>query len=257
MAGMRFALPLLSLLVLTGAAARLRVSDGLSGCGLYLCDDGYVAEHADELQAAGGSTPAVRDSLAGLLERDPANPLLWADLGSVYSQQAPATARYCFDRAVAIGGASTDVLVYAGDFYLEHGSRREAYRCFSRTLALSNEYDEAIFARYEGHDLPAAEVLQFGLPVDARAAQAYLRFLLRPETESRAALAWEWLLATSWPPGPRRTRTSSFSSSASSCSRQSGLGLRKPPARPASAVRNSPSMEVLSSARTPVRSAGD
>ena len=102
---MRVFLPVLSLLVMAGAGARLYVSKlDLTACRYFLCDERSVVYDTYTEQSKSKRPQSSFISIyADLLVRDPAEPMRWADLGSVLSGTDKAKARYCFDRAAAMG----------------------------------------------------------------------------------------------------------------------------------------------------------
>ena len=195
---MRVFVPVLSLLVMAGSGARLYVSKlDLTACRYFLCDERSVvyATYTEQSKSNHPKSASFIRIYSDLLVRDPAEPMRWADLGWVLSGSDQAKARYCFDRAAAMGRSSADVQMYAGEFYLEQGDRKRSLACFSRILRVTRSFDEAIFSRYEARGTPVKDVLDGGVPDELEAAHAYLRYVMRPDTVKDAAEVWRWMTA--------------------------------------------------------------
>jgi hypothetical protein len=199
---MRFALWILSLALAAGSGCELYLTSFLpthaervpAGCAAYLCEEDAVIRGAYDQQASGApeSIRAAAAALAGVLERNPAEPMRWADAGSAWSDGGdPDKAQYAFARALELGLHSTDVLIYAGDYYLRQGNRARGLEILNRTLTLASNYDEAIFSRYQA--VPIREALDRGVPAEIRPAQSYLRYLMREASADSARELWRWM----------------------------------------------------------------
>jgi hypothetical protein len=79
------------------------------------------------------------------------------------------------------------------------GATPEALGYAGRVLALVPDYDRVIFSTYSRFEVNDTDILQYGIPNDRRAAQAYFRYALSgagSQTASSAILRdkmWTWL----------------------------------------------------------------
>jgi O-antigen ligase/tetratricopeptide (TPR) repeat protein len=134
------------------------------------------------------------ENLVEYLQRDPANPSRWEDLGAGLQKSGRIdAARYCLFRAVALAPNSPPTLAHAARFEFEQRERRTALDLVSRSLRAGDAFDEEVFSALEERRVPVADVLEFGLP-DRRSAQAYLRRLFKNDRVDDAQQAWEWIV---------------------------------------------------------------
>ena len=120
------------------------------------------------------------------LRRDPASPYRWCDYGEALlaAGDQERAARAVF-RGVQMGPAVAPVLMRAVNFARRVGDAGGALQHGRQLLALTPDYDDAIFTAWDRMELPAAALLVSGLP-DRRSAQSYLRHSLAPTT-------WRWI----------------------------------------------------------------
>jgi cytochrome c-type biogenesis protein CcmH/NrfG len=147
----------------SGAGLLVDRGDGL--CRTLVCS-------ADEASGAGRDmlTEDHRGALALFQEavrRDPGSARRWCDLGDALVMNGDlARGRYCFARAYELGSGSAAVVARVAQFHFGAGDTRRGLAFGSRLLKLMRAYDEAIFQAYDWAGLPAAEVLERGLPLD-------------------------------------------------------------------------------------------
>lgn len=201
---MRIGLLAISLAGLTGAGAELFVAARLesdaekqqTACRWDLCDERVVTDSAYHLQLQGDRGP-VRSAvgiLRGVVARDPGSAQRWIDLGDALAQGGSVgEAGSCFARGLELGKTSADVVLAAGHFYLRYGERIKGLRYLAQTLAFTSRFDDAVFSYFTAEKVPVAEVLQYGMPEERRAAQAYLRSLMGPGAVPEAEAVWDWV----------------------------------------------------------------
>jgi hypothetical protein len=104
-----------------------------------------------------------------------------------------ARGRYCFARAYELGAGSASVVARVAQFHFGAGDTRRAMDFGSRLLNLTRAYDGAIFQAYDWAGLPAAEVLDRGLPLEKSIGQSWFRHVLERGAVDDAGAAWAWL----------------------------------------------------------------
>jgi tetratricopeptide (TPR) repeat protein len=134
--------------------------------------------------------------LSEAVRRDPAEPGRWCDLADAMLKAGRADeARRYMSTALELGARIPTVYQRAANVSFAIGDTNQAMAHASRVLALTSAYDDAVFGEYLQRRLPLAAVLAGGLPREPRAFQEFLRFLIRNENDSDAAVAWRELLA--------------------------------------------------------------
>jgi hypothetical protein len=178
-----------------GIVADQTASDALRErlCGLILCG-------ADESSAAARDR-LTEDPAAALrlfevaLAGDPASPYRWCDLGDALVVAGDLDrARFSFTRALELGTNLPPVLLRVADFDFGVEERQEALASAARILRLTSEYDGAVFQSYDWANLPAAEILDRGLPPGKRAAQAWFQHALESRPAADADAGWTRLM---------------------------------------------------------------
>lgn len=169
-------------------------------CRLWGCWNEAVVEDAyrDFLGGSANSTEFSAD-LIQALAHDPASSYRWCDVGeSLLAAGDQDKSAYCMRRAIALGPTSAPVLLRAANFYFQIGHDSEALELLSRVLTLTPEYDPIVFSDFARFGGGIGQVLQFGLPCDVRAAQAFFRHLIgnRPDAGDTRK-TWEWMTARS------------------------------------------------------------
>jgi tetratricopeptide (TPR) repeat protein len=153
---------------------------------------------ADAASAAGRDMltedcPGALALFQAAVTRDPASAQRWCDLGDALVMNGDiARGQYCFAHAYELGAGSAAVVARVAQFYFGVGDTRRALDFGSRLLRLTRAYDEAIFQAYDW--LPAAEVLERGLPLDKSMGQSWFRRALERGAVDDAGGAWAWLL---------------------------------------------------------------
>jgi hypothetical protein len=128
------------------------------------------------------------------LRNDPASAFRWCDLGeALLDARREREARFCFARATELGPKLPSVRMRVANFHFRAGESRDALRLLSGVLKEMSQYDAVIFSLYARFGGGADEVLTYGIPEDRRAAQAYLRYLMRHRNSEGARKAWAWL----------------------------------------------------------------
>ena len=166
----------------------------------YLCADERLVEWAQEHSWQGGPESLERAASAyeELLRRDPASPFRWADLGDALMQAGDEErARYCHDRAIALGPHSPPILLRAAHFYYRVDEQVAALQLLARILRMTREYDQLIFSLHNRMDTTAAEVLEFGMPRELDPVRSYFQHLLHRGEPADLTQAWDSMSALS------------------------------------------------------------
>ena len=165
-------------------------------CQWLVCDSRILLQRARQQlwragpQEADAQEPLFQEALA----RDPASPYRWSDLADVHTRAGRLEqAQYCHQRSVERGPNTPRILLRAANFFYGHNEIDRALRLSARALALSRDYDQAIFRNYARLRIPAADILQRGMPGDGGAPPAYFRHLIEAGSLPELALAWDWL----------------------------------------------------------------
>ncbi len=165
-------------------------------CQWLVCDSQILLQRArQELWRAGPQEADAQEPLfQEALARDPASPYRWSDLADSYTSAGRLEqARYCHQQSVERGPNTPRILLRAANFLYAHGESDRALRLTARALALSRDYDQAIFRNFTRLGIPAGDILRRGMPRDGRAAPAYFRHLIEAGSLSQLALVWDWL----------------------------------------------------------------
>ena len=131
-----------------------------------------------------------------VLRRDPSAPSawLWAAEAMDLAGRTDA-AEYCVEQAVEKGPNIPPVLMTAANYYFSNGKNAEAMALTSRILALTSQYDEAIFSMYRRLGIDLVYSLAGGVPNSDRAYRSYLVYKLQYGTPADAQLLWNRLVA--------------------------------------------------------------
>jgi len=162
---------------------------------LYLTEDSEIIQKAIK-DSAVSSRP--RWDLAAavfrdVLPRNAASPTLWCQLGEAIEQTGDLrNAEYCFRRGLQLAPYSLQILLDVGDFYFNINNYSRALPYFSTILNLIQEYDHNIFVYYERMEVRKRGLLGAAIP-NARAARAYLRYLIADGEVPPVREVWDWI----------------------------------------------------------------
>jgi tetratricopeptide (TPR) repeat protein len=132
------------------------------------------------------------------LKKDPASPYRWCDMGhALMLSSRYAEAQQCFTRAAELAPNSPPVLIRVANFHFNAGETVDALRYTSRTLRLTDKYDNVIFGLYDRLVNGAEVVLRDGMPDDRRAARSWFRYLQHQNRVKDADKTWRWLTSHS------------------------------------------------------------
>lgn len=162
----------------------------------YLYSDTDLARSASSRLNQKESDPTTAAGIyLELVERDPASPHRWADLGEALALAGESQkGEQCYQRALQLGSNVPQILLDAGDSYVTAAKYRMALQYFGKILILISEYDAAVFSYFDNMGLSAQELReQGGLPTP-RAVTAYLRHLLTLGESAGAKDLWNWTL---------------------------------------------------------------
>jgi len=164
-------------------------------CRFGICDTDAVVtrqvlDHAGEIASV---SPSI---LLKALRRDPSEPNRWCDAGAAMAKTGQyAAADYCFSKALTLGPNLPPILMRAADFYYSLRHTHHSLELRSHILKETDSYDASIFDWYAEKNLPVSEILSHGLPLDRRAAGAYLRYLISGDHVDDAIPVWDWTAA--------------------------------------------------------------
>lgn len=128
-----------------------------------------------------------------VLQRDPHDPNRWSDLGEALLEAGrKEEARYCYERVEALAPRVPPFLLRVANFHFLIGESRRALPITARILGMIPDYDAVIFSQYT-RLAENADVLQFGLPEDPRAARAWLRFAMEAGRLADVERSWDWI----------------------------------------------------------------
>ena len=170
-------------------------------CGILpLCAPEVPAERAFQALRTGatGPSPEVIDDLKVALERDPASPYRWCDLGEAYRLSGDLTqARTCYSRGLSLARDNPVIRLRVVNFELQDNQQRKAVELMAGILPTGSFYDGVIFSYYDRLGLPMDEILALGMPVDQRAATSWFQHLRKAGREAEAAQTWKWMASHS------------------------------------------------------------
>src|SRR5579871_4671993 len=159
-------------------------------------DPEQLGRLADRLADSGADQAEEALRAARLaIEKDPASPFRWCDLGELYLNLRPgdsAQARECFRRAEQIAPGNPNILLRIANFYYQTGEVGEAVRRSYEVLRQVRQFDDVIFSSYSRFGVPQAEILAQGVPPEPGPVQSYLRFLFARDDVAAAGAAWRW-----------------------------------------------------------------
>jgi tetratricopeptide (TPR) repeat protein len=127
------------------------------------------------------------------VNRNPSSPYRWCDYGeALLAAGNGAQAAKAMRRGLELGPYVAPILMREVNFAFRTGDRKSALQSGRRLLAMVESYDETVFAAWRHMEVPAAELVESGLP-DGRSAQSYLRILMATGSLDDAATAWAWI----------------------------------------------------------------
>jgi hypothetical protein len=178
-----------------------------------VANQAYRELWSDHAEGRHGAIEMFQQSLA----MDPAFPYRWSDLGDALAAAGRIdSARYCFRRSLELAPNSPQIAMRAANFHLGEGELGPALQLGAVVLRITPDYDAMVFNSWLrlGGDLNG--ILQDGIGANARAEEAFFRFLIANATghsatgqseESRLFQTWNWMedhssvtrpLATAW-----------------------------------------------------------
>ena len=164
-----------------------------------LADQGY-RELWSELGPNQAETPhSAADKFRQALAMDAAFPYRWSDLGDVLAAAGDRdSARYCFSRSLDLAPNSPQIAMRAANFHFLEGETGPALQLGATVLRVTASYDSMVFNSWTRFDSDQNEILQLGIGANARAADAFFRFLMGsnpigPGAESRLFDTWKWM----------------------------------------------------------------
>jgi hypothetical protein len=207
-ASLQYAVPVLGCFLLINSAGWLvfleRFQNDMAAerlfCRFGICDTTGALIAAERLHGGDSADVVPLADLSEFLRREPASSSSWMDFADA-AQRAGGTdaARAAVARALTLAPHSPPVLLRAAAFHVEASEERQALELVSRSLALSDEFDEEAFAALDRASID--EVLTNRLP-NSRSARGYLRRLLLADKASQANALWTWMVSRKYVDGP-------------------------------------------------------
>ena len=167
-------------------------------CRFGICDSDTLQAGLQRQHGVTTVADLSPSEVAELLQRDPAEPYAWEDLGdSLVNAGRTPEARYAYSQAVTLGPHIPYMLYRAAEFFLSLGEYREGLNLMGRTLESDPTYSAAAFRTYDKRHVRIDEILRSGLP-NQSAGQAYVRRLIADGHAEAAATAWKWIVLKGW-----------------------------------------------------------
>ena len=163
-------------------------------CRWLICSTGAILEEArGSLQQLGPAEAAqARSAFLEALRRDPASASRWSDVAeATWLTGDYASARYAYGRAAVLAPNSPPVLLQAAGFHFRTGHPRDALPLTSHLLALTRDYDSAVFLLYNRSGLALDDLLRSGIP--RTAAVPFFDATLAAGSVDDAKIVWAWM----------------------------------------------------------------
>jgi len=142
------------------------------------------------IDAAGGGP----DSLATLVNQDPANPLVWCAYAESLSLRGEMhKAGDAFDRAVSLGPGMPPVLMRAANFEFTHERPDRGFLLAARILERTSAFDEILFSYLQRSGVPCADVFGTAIPAAPRPARAWFAWLRTHGSLQDLRDTWRWM----------------------------------------------------------------
>ena len=147
----------------------------------------------DQLYSSIEATGVTTDNLKVLINLDPQNPMIWCTYGEVLSgQNNVSAAGAAFDRAIRLGPEMSPVLMRATNFAFAHGQTERGFRVSGRILSQTSVFDEIIFSYLRRSGASMSQLLGTAVPLDERAARAWLEWLRTDGSDQDLKETWIW-----------------------------------------------------------------
>jgi O-antigen ligase len=157
-------------------------------CAIGICPESFfVARDYSQIGEARDRLPAVER----LVRREPTGAVWWADLGdTLLALGRKEDARRAVARAVQLAPRIPFVTFRDAQFRFALGEQNAALDGMARAMAADMANAGPAFREYDARQVPLEAVLRRGLPSEARAWQAYLRYQLDQQQVDEAAVTW-------------------------------------------------------------------
>jgi tetratricopeptide (TPR) repeat protein len=169
-------------------------------CDAWLCPAEFSNARIYDLLQVSASADGGREAVAEFrraLRQDPASAYNWANLAEAeMNSRDPATAKYCFQHAVANAPNNPLILFRAANFAFQVGDTTGTLRLLKSVLGNSQglNYADAAFLTYRRLDQPIDRVLDLGIPKKSAVASAFLHYWMSEEGQLPAAKeTWLWM----------------------------------------------------------------
>ena len=161
-------------------------------------DDDLVRDARAQLMKDGPEALATAlNYSATMLVRDSASPYRWRDMGKALAQSGQIDkAIYCYRRSVELGPNNPTTLVRAATFFFAIDRPMDALPYYCRTLQLIPNWDANIFKTYWQMRVNLLDILNLGIGVHRRPAEAYIHYILaHPQSYPvrNIQAAWNWV----------------------------------------------------------------
>ena len=186
---MRLIVPLVAVLIAGLSAFHDLIPPSLAS---QLCLQG--ACRVDQVLAAVDAAGDTPKAVGALVDADPANPLVWCTYAEVLAAAGDAgRAEAAFDHAVSLGPEMPPVLMRVANYDFTHGRHQQGLLLTARILRLTNLFDEILFSYLLAPGIPAGTLLGGAIPMDARPARSWLRWVSAHGQDQEAIATWVWM----------------------------------------------------------------
>ncbi len=142
------------------------------------------------IDAAGSSA----QSIASLVNLDPANPMVWSAWAESLSRSDdPATAASAFDRAISLGPAMPAVRMRAANFDAAHSRTAHLLSLAPAILSQTAAFDQILFSYLQRTAAPVPALLGSAIPADPRPARSWLAWLRDHGSDPDLADTFSWM----------------------------------------------------------------
>jgi hypothetical protein len=158
----------------------------------WVCRQGLC--RFDQIVSVISSSEGSSSNLASLVTEDPSNPFAWcvyADSLALQGEWDKASA--AFDHAITLGPNMSPVLMREANFDFTHDRINRGVVLSNQILRETPAFDEVLFSYLTRSGIGIDKVLGSGIPVLARPAQSWLRWLGINGSDEDVRETWGWM----------------------------------------------------------------
>ncbi|MEQ1885621.1 MAG: hypothetical protein ABL967_11210 [Bryobacteraceae bacterium] len=148
----------------------------------------------EQLQNSGANA----ESAKAMLLQNASNPNSWCAYGEYLAFTGlNIEAIAAFDRALELGAGLSAVRMRAANFDFTHDRVKEGLRHIPILLSQTGDFDDVLFFYVQRFASPQDKLLGGLIPLDARAARAWLKWSRRNTSADQFVETWKWMRANS------------------------------------------------------------